>query len=73
MSDNIYKQNIFRATLPVLITFEDIKKAYNEDNFNPILIYTEKLKILTYSGYHTISINKILLPVKDKHNFILNE
>jgi hypothetical protein len=48
------------------------KEAYHKDNFYPILMYPDNLKILTYTGNYKISINKILNPVKHKHNFILS-
>lgn len=46
-----------------------VKDAYSPDNFYPVLIYSAKLTVFTYTNSHYISINKILEPVKFKHGF----
>ena len=48
---------------------DSIKKAYDTSNYYPILIYPEYIKILNYKNSNTISIKKIMEPVKCKHGF----
>lgn len=54
-----------------------VKEAYSVENFYPILIYPHSLNILSYypedKKYQkkTISFNKMLELVKDRHGFII--
>lgn len=51
---------------------EALDKAYNHDNFNPILIYPKQLIIFNYSrdGNTKLRIENILKPIENKHGFI---
>jgi len=49
-----------------------LDKAYNSDNFYPVLLYPSHITLLRYLQNKTISFKKIIKPLQNKHGFTFN-
>ena len=72
---NLILCNLSNLDKAVKLFLDGVSKAYDKNNFYPVLIYPKQLNILDYNQkkQHHISIHKILKPVENKHQFVFND